>query len=71
MARASFAHMNFVEGGLFTPLQYIGITDHYGAAIEYDEFGDDRTQKSIALAEAETIAIAEKLIRKHATKNAA
>jgi FMN-dependent NADH-azoreductase len=65
------AHLNFVEGGLFTPLEYLGITDQHGTAIEYDEFGDDRTQQSIALAEAETIAIAEKLIQKHATKSAA
>lgn len=65
------AHLNFVEGGLFTPLEYLGITDHYGTAIEYDEFGDERTEHSIARAEAETIEIAENLIKKHSPKNTA
>lgn len=62
------AHLNFVEGGLFTPLQYIGITDQYAAAIEYDEFGDDRTERSITMAETETIKIAENLITKYNTR---
>lgn len=59
------AHLNFVEGALFTPLQYIGITDHYGTAIEYDEFADGRTQASIQAAEQEVIGLVDRLLAKH------
>ncbi|WP_258546955.1 FMN-dependent NADH-azoreductase [Thalassospira profundimaris] len=65
------AHMNFVEGGLFTPLQYIGITDHYGAAIEYDEFADERTQASIHAAEQEVLGLVDQLLAKHSDIKAA
>ena len=65
------AHLNFVEGALFTPLEYIGITDQYGTAIEYDEFADDRTRQSIADAEGEVANIVDRLIAKHRTENAA
>lgn len=58
-------HLNFVEGGVFTPLQYIGITDQYGAAIEYDEFADDRTQTSIKQAEQKVGDLVDQLIAKH------
>ncbi|WP_245960877.1 FMN-dependent NADH-azoreductase [Thalassospira indica] len=59
------AHLNFVEGGLFTPLQYIGITDQFGAAIEYDEFADERTEASIHAAEQEVIGLVDQLLAKH------
>ena len=65
------AHLNFVEGALFTPLEYIGITDQYGTAIEYDEFADDRTRQSIADAEGDVANIVDRLIAKHRTENAA
>ena len=58
-------HLNFVEGGVFTPLQYIGITDQYGVAIEYDEFADERTQTSIKLAEQKVGKLVDQLIAKH------
>jgi FMN-dependent NADH-azoreductase len=45
------AHMNHVEGGVATAFGYIGITDVASAAIEYDEFADDRLRASIASAE--------------------
>ncbi|WP_332854213.1 FMN-dependent NADH-azoreductase [Duganella sp. S19_KUP01_CR8] len=45
------AHMNHVEPSITTALGYIGITDVHGAAIEYDEFGDERLQASIVAAE--------------------
>ncbi|MBC05261.1 NAD(P)H-dependent oxidoreductase [Thalassospira sp.] len=64
-------HMNFVEGGVFTPLQYIGITDQFGAAIEYDEFADDRTQTSIKQAEDKVIELVDQLIAKHDASKAA
>ena len=59
------AHLNHVEGGVFAPLEYIGITDQHSAAIEYDEFGDDRTQKSIADAEAKVTDIVVELQARH------
>lgn len=65
------AHLNFVEGALFTPLEYIGITDQYGTAIEYDEFADDRTRQSIDHAEKEVANIVNRLIVKHTTTDAA
>lgn len=45
------AHMNHVEPSITTALGYIGITDVHGAAIEFDEFGDERLQASIVAAE--------------------
>lgn len=44
---------NHVESSVRTAFAYIGITDVYGAAIEYDEFSDERLARSIAKAEAE------------------
>ncbi|KJE35529.1 NAD(P)H dehydrogenase [Thalassospira sp. HJ] len=64
-------HLNFVEGGVFTPLQYIGITDQFGAAIEYDEFADDRTQTSIKQAEDKVVELVDQLIAKHDASKAA
>lgn len=63
------AHLNFVEGGLFTPLQYIGITDQFGAAVEYDEFADERTQASIKEAEEKVVELVAQLIAKHEAIN--
>lgn len=60
------AHLNHVEGGVFTPLEYIGITDHRSTAIEYDEFGDDRTRHSIATAEAEVDRLVQSLLPRFA-----
>jgi FMN-dependent NADH-azoreductase len=59
------AHLNYVEGGVFTALRYIGLTDHYSAAMEYDEFADERTQASITLAEQKVEALVDQLIAKH------
>lgn len=47
------AHMNHVEGGVATPLQYLGIEHAASVAVEYDEFGDERLAQSLRLAEAE------------------
>ncbi|SAI23671.1 acyl carrier protein phosphodiesterase [Bordetella ansorpii] len=46
------AHLNHVETSVRTAFAYMGITDVHGAAIEYDEFGDQRLADSIARAEA-------------------
>lgn len=47
------AHMNHLEPSIATALGYIGITDVHGAAIEFDEFGDERLQASIVAAESQ------------------
>lgn len=47
------AHMNHVENGVATPLQYIGIDCAASVAVEYDEFGDERLAQSLRQAEAE------------------
>ena len=44
-------HMNHVEPGIRTPFAYIGITETYSVAVEYDEFGDGRLQASLKSAE--------------------
>ncbi|NIY75968.1 NAD(P)H dehydrogenase [Thalassospira sp. HF15] len=69
--KGRIAHMNHVEGGVFTPLQYIGISDQYGAAIEYDEFADERTAQSIKEAEQKVIKLVDTLMAKHCNINAA
>lgn len=46
------AHLNHVEASIGVAFAYIGITEVYGAAIEYDEFADDRLVDSIRQAEA-------------------
>ncbi len=57
------AMANHVEGGVTTPLRYIGIDAVDSIAIEYDEFRDGRLYASIAAAEAEVDALVERLAR--------
>ncbi|WP_363799961.1 NAD(P)H-dependent oxidoreductase [Lysobacter firmicutimachus] len=63
--------INHVEPGVLTPMRYIGIVDHHGAAIEYDEFGGEGLRLSIERAEAEVDVLVERLIRQHAPAAAA
>lgn len=51
--------INHVEASVRSVFRYLGVTDTYGAAIEYDEFGDERLARSIADAERATAQIAE------------
>ncbi|SFG26991.1 FMN-dependent NADH-azoreductase [Duganella sp. CF458] len=51
--------INHVEASVRSAFRYLGVTQAYGAAIEYDEFGDDRLQRSIADAERATARLAE------------
>ncbi|HEY0585755.1 MAG TPA: NAD(P)H-dependent oxidoreductase [Pseudoduganella sp.] len=51
--------INHVEGSIRSVFRYLGVTESYGAAIEYDEFGDDRLLRSIAGAEHATGQLAE------------
>ena len=55
-------HMNHVEPAVRTAFGYIGITDTHHVAIEYDEFADERLQRSIAAAEAEVDSLVERLL---------
>jgi len=45
------ASLNHVEASIRTAFAYIGVTDVHGAAIEYDEFADQRLADSIRQAE--------------------
>lgn len=55
------ALLNHVEEGIMTPLNYIGINTVDRVAIEYDEFGDERLQASIASAETAIDALVEQM----------
>lgn len=46
------AGRNHVEPSISTAFAYMGVTDVYGASIEYDEFADERLAESIRQAEA-------------------
>jgi FMN-dependent NADH-azoreductase len=46
------AGRNHVEPSIATAFAYMGVTDVYGASIEYDEFADERLADSIRQAEA-------------------
>lgn len=52
-------NINHVEGSVRSVFRYLGVTETYGAAIEFDEFGDERLAQSIAGAEHATAQIAE------------
>lgn len=54
-------HMNHVEPGIRTPMAYIGITEMYSVAVEYDEFADDRLRASLEEAEIEISNLVRKL----------
>lgn len=54
--------INHVEASVKSVFRYLGVTDTYGAAIEYDEFGDERLARSIADAERATAHIAETIV---------
>lgn len=58
----ALAANNFVEDSLRVPLAYIGITETWSIAAEWDEFADDRFAASLRLAEAEIDALVDRLI---------
>ncbi|KQZ45259.1 FMN-dependent NADH-azoreductase [Duganella sp. Root1480D1] len=51
--------INHVEGSVRSVFRYLGVTEASGAAIEYDEFGDERLLRSIDDAESATDRLAE------------
>lgn len=58
--------VNHVERSVRSVFGYLGVTDSYSAAIEYDEFGDERLARSIADAERATGQIAEAIAAQRA-----
>jgi FMN-dependent NADH-azoreductase len=50
-AGGRIAHLNHVEASVRTAFAYIGITQSWSVAVEYDEFGDERLQASLTRAE--------------------
>jgi FMN-dependent NADH-azoreductase len=63
--------MNHVEASVRTAFGYIGITDVHTAAVEYDEFGDERLAQSILQAEAKVDALVDGLLRRRGLAAAA
>lgn len=55
------AHRNVVEAGVTIPLDYMGLSQSYTIAVEYDEFGDERLAASIASAECAVDALVDRL----------
>lgn len=51
--------INHVEASVRSAFRYLGVTESYGAAVEYDEFADERLARSIADAERASERIAE------------
>ncbi|EWH00179.1 FMN-dependent NADH-azoreductase [Halomonas sp. BC04] len=58
------AHANHVEPHIRTVFGYLGIEDVHGIAVEYDEFGDERLQNSLAQAERDIEALVAELAEK-------
>jgi FMN-dependent NADH-azoreductase len=58
------AQLNHTEASVRTVLGYIGITEVHEAAVEYDEFGDERLARSIEQAERAVDELVERLMRK-------
>ena len=63
--------INHVEASVRSVFRYLGVTDACSAAIEYDEFGDDRLLRSIAEAESATDRLAETIAATRAPRRAA
>jgi FMN-dependent NADH-azoreductase len=61
-ANGRIAKLNHVESSIRTAFAYIGVTDVFEAAVEYDEFGDRRLADSIERAEAEVDALVCRLV---------
>ncbi|TQF16242.1 NAD(P)H dehydrogenase [Myxococcus llanfairpwllgwyngyllgogerychwyrndrobwllllantysiliogogogochensis] len=55
--------MNHVEPSIRTAFGYIGITDMDSVAVEYDEYGGERLERSIAHAEEQVDVLVARLLR--------
>ncbi|MEY9360675.1 FMN-dependent NADH-azoreductase [Bradyrhizobium yuanmingense] len=65
------AAVNHLEGAVRDVFAFIGITAFHSIAIEYDEFGDDRLQASIAAAERAVDDLVDELLKLTEQRNAA
>ncbi len=65
------AAMNHVEASARTAFAYIGITDVHTAAVEYDEFADERLAQSILQAEARVDDLVDDLLHRRGLAAAA
>lgn len=59
-------HSNHVEASVRTAFNYIGVPTVASIAAEYDEFGDERLQASLARADAEVDALVDLLVAEDA-----
>lgn len=62
--------INHVEPAVAAAFGYIGITERFGAAVEYDEFSDERLQASLEAAEHEVDRLVEELAGQSAPSRA-
>lgn len=61
-AGGHMAGMNHVEGSVASAFKYLGVNEFHSAAIEYDEFADERLAQSIAAAERHVDALVQTLL---------
>jgi len=65
------AHINHVEGAVRDVFAFLGVTAFHSVAIEYDEFGGDRLQASIAAAERAVDDLVDRLVEEAEPRRAA
>jgi FMN-dependent NADH-azoreductase len=65
------AHINHVESAIRDVFAFLGVTAFHSAAIEYDEFGGDRLQASIAAAERAIDDLVDRLVEEAEPRRAA
>ncbi|WOH47755.1 FMN-dependent NADH-azoreductase [Bradyrhizobium sp. sBnM-33] len=65
------AHINHVEGAIREVFAFLGVTAFHSVAIEYDEFGGDRLQASIAAAERTVDDLVDRLLQEAEPRQAA
>ncbi len=56
-------HMNFLDGHIEAVAHYLGLEERHFVHVEYQEFGDDRHDRSRENGETNTVALAETLAR--------
>ena len=59
-------HMNFLDGHIESVAHFLGLTERYFVHSEFQEFADERHEKSRAKAETDTIMLAKKLSKAYA-----
>jgi FMN-dependent NADH-azoreductase len=65
------AHINHVEGAIRDVFAFLGVTAFHSVAVEYDEFGGDRLQASIAAAERAVDELVDQVVREAEQREAA